>query len=338
MSTELHPEALLERRVQGTLSPRDAETLGQHLETCGLCRLELQVRADADAELTQWTFDPAVVRRAMRRAKEPPPRTAAGLVAGAAIGAAMLAAVVGLASLRAGTSATRSASDPSLAPDRATTPSGQMADEGQSPTATRRPAADPKLPIPAAGNPPSEGDAAADPGQRGAASGGPPSVGSGREQPSRSVIGGASSDGRRPARPREPGPAEAGRSSTSASVPGQRHAAGTSTKGRASTDPQPPTRTAATLFAEATAARRRGEVDTALRLLKEASRLEPRSRAGLTALVAAARIQLEAKGNARRALGLYRLYLRRAPNGTLREEAEAGVARAKERLEGRRDR
>jgi TolA-binding protein len=48
---EFHPDDLLDREIEGTLSPGDQRRLREHLERCKQCQLERQLRFDFEAEL-----------------------------------------------------------------------------------------------------------------------------------------------------------------------------------------------------------------------------------------------------------------------------------------------
>lgn len=91
-------------------------------------------------------------------------------------------------------------------------------------------------------------------------------------------------------------------------------------------------RTSASLFAEATQARRSGRIDRALTLFERVIEDHPRTREAATSRVLAGRMWLESKREPRRALALFESYLRESDGGSLRPEALAGKARCLERL------
>ena len=47
---DIHPEELLDKLVRGELSPAEWDHLEAHLETCAVCRLELDLRQDFQPE------------------------------------------------------------------------------------------------------------------------------------------------------------------------------------------------------------------------------------------------------------------------------------------------
>lgn len=51
---DFHPEDLLDRAADGTITPEENVRLTQHLAQCGACRLERQLAADFEAELAPY--------------------------------------------------------------------------------------------------------------------------------------------------------------------------------------------------------------------------------------------------------------------------------------------
>jgi TolA-binding protein len=317
---EFHPDDLLDRELQGTLSDADRLRLAAHLERCAVCRFERQLRFDFEQELgpSQPASDlhpvvSDVLRAAGVKPLTAPPQVgsaapsrlrwvAAGLVVCALFGTVAAAAQLGLTEtmyewLRGGRSA----------------PAGVRAKDGSAPR----------------GAPLAPHSERAQPSAIAVSQTSAESKGPSQEAAAAPVTMAPSPRAFEPRRLslRERSPAlEPTTAQYATPVEADRaHEQEVTARGKASASAD-----ATTLFELASRARRRGASEDASALYQELQARFPRSPEARLSVALLARLQLD-RGQLAAALAGFERYLDIA-HGALREEAMVGRARTLERL------
>lgn len=350
---EFHPEDLLDRELEGTLSDADRLRLAAHLERCAACRLERQLRLDFEQELGPRKAAPdlhPVVSDVLRAAGVKPSKVSpqagsaapsvrrwlvAGLVACALFGTGMAAAQLGLADavlqLLRGDEAPAHGAQARARPVKHAEPAAAALPEAtveNTETLRAEAAVERVEPSPTPAN--SGGMSTRARTHRVSPRAQATPQRAGRVEASHTpghALEAYSTENAQSAPAAQARPSDSGEASL-------RKAADSVAPSRASERNAPPV-TAATLFELASRARRSGAMEEARALYRELQTRFPQSPEARLSLALLARLQLD-RGELSAALEGFETYLATA-HRALREEAMVGRARTLERLGRARD-
>jgi TolA-binding protein len=302
MTSQLHPDDLLDREARGDLSSAERALLDEHLAACSVCRFERDVRADFRGDFEELVCLDAPPFPALKEARGRK-RLGSRVRVVALVAAALLFAGAAAAEW---TSLMGRRSLSSVV--EASSGSGVVAPP---PSTDRKPASAARVaaPVPSDVDPAAPLDNTPEPALEPSSSGAPGT----------------------PVAPEPPHKVTA--SPLPATAAAVVSPAPMACADRTSTISPPSS--AAALFSEAGDARERGSYDEAIRLYGDLSRRFPQSAEALNAHAILARLLLD-RGDATGALAHFDAYLA-SGRGSLREEALVGRALALERLGRTRD-
>jgi tetratricopeptide (TPR) repeat protein len=290
---DLHPEDLLDRERDGTLTDRERALLEAHVERCAVCRLEREAASELSRAMGPRPDDVAVLERVIERIA-PGPAAAARRRSHRWVWFAAAAAVLLL---------TTTVAAGELWPLARAWLVGLVREDGGAPAPSIRAIEEPRLgPAHRAKRPRAARDV-------------PPPPAELEQAPVVEAV--------------EPGPAPRVRPSPRGRPVEVEASPLPPAEPPAARQPVP---TAAELLVQANAERSRGNLGEAARLYRELSRLHPGSREEVTSRVSLGRLLLEGPGAPGEALRLFDGYLAASPGGNLDEEARFGRARCLERL------